>query len=181
MIDYYVENPQTQKLQRKKIKVTRIMSRFPTKSAGVRHLNSIVAALNIRLASGWNPLLYITDNTEPIPVFEPVNVSKTIPVATLLTEQANQGECIVIAPKEEKQLTEEEKRLQTPFVEVCEKYLQEVLKEKRPDTVRSYNSFVGIFSEWVEKQSPNISSSMISHAQIVKFMDYVYNERNSST
>jgi len=177
LIDYYVEDPQTQKLQRKKIKVTRIMSRYTLKSDGLRHVNSIVAALNIRLASGWNPLLYTSDNTEPIPVFEPINVSKTIPVATLLTEQANPGECIVIAPKEEKQPTEEELRLQTPFVEVCEKYLQEVRKEKRPDTVRSYNSFVSIFKEWIEKQSPGISSSMISHVQVVRFMDYVYNER----
>ena len=177
LIDYYVEDPNTQKLKRKKIKVARIMSRFPSKSAGIRHINSIVAALNIRLASGWNPLLYTSDNTEPIPVFESVNVSKTIPVTTLLAENIAQGEQILIVPKEEKQPTEEELRMQTPFSEVSKKYLQEVFKEKRPDTIRSYNSFVSIFCEWVEKTYPNVSSSMISHAAVVKFMDYVYNER----
>jgi len=177
LIDYYVEDPSTQKLKRKKIKVARIMSRYPTKSAGIRHLNSIVAVLNIRLASGWNPLLYASDNTEPIPVFEPVNVTKTIPITTLLAESITQGECIVIAPKEEKQPTEEELRLQTPFVEASKKYMEEIIKEKRPDTIRSYASFVGIFGEWIEKQSPNISTSMVSHAHIIKFMDYIYNER----
>ena len=83
LIDYYVEDPNTLKLKRMKIKVARMMSRFPTKNEALRHVNSVVAALNIRLASGWNPLLYTSDNTEPVPVFEPVNVSKTLPVITV--------------------------------------------------------------------------------------------------
>ena len=180
LIDYYVENPQTQKLQRKKIKVTRIMSRYTLKSDGLRHVNSIVAALNIRLASGWNPLLYVSDNTEPIPVFEPVNVSKTIPVATLLAEQANQGECIVITPKVEIQPTEEELRMQTPFSEVCRKYLEEALKEKRPDTIRSYSSFISILSNWVKTKIKDVKCIDLKGCIITDFMDYVYNERGVS-
>ena len=67
--------------------------------------------------------------------------------------------------------------MQTPFAEVSKKYLQEIIKEKRMDTVRSYTSFVNIFCEWTEKQYPNLSSSMLSHALVAKFMDYVYNDR----
>ena len=180
LIDYYVEDPNTQKLRRFKIKVARMMSRFPTKVTAMRHVNSIVAALNIRLASGWNPLLYVSDNTEPIPVFEPVSVSKTIPITTLLADKASRGECIVITPKEEKQPMEEEKRLQTPFSEVYKKYLDEALKEKRPDTIRSYSSFISILSNWLKTKTKDIKCVELKGYIISDFMDYVYNERKVS-
>ena len=182
LIDYYVEDPETQKLKRKKIKVTRIMSRFPTKTEALRHVNSIVAALNIRLASGWNPLLYTTDNTVPIPVFEPknVNLTNTLPVATLLAEKATQGECIVIAPKEEKQLTQEELRMQTSFAEAIQKYMDETFKEKRPDSIRSYSSFINIFKNWLKTKIVDVKCADLKGCLISDFMDYVYNERKVS-
>jgi len=180
LIDYYVEDPKTQQLRRKKVKVTRIMSRFPTKNEAMRHLNSIVAALNIRLASGWNPLLYTSNNTEPIPVFEPANVSNTLPVTTLLAENTTQGECIVIAHREEKQLTAEELRMQTPFAEASKKYLEETIKEKRPDTIRSYTSFISIFRNWVKTKVKDVKCTELKGCLISDFMDYVYNERKVS-
>ncbi len=182
LIDYYVEDPKTQKLKRKKVKVTRIMSRFPTKTEALRHINSIVAALNIRLASGWNPLLYTTDNTEPIPTFEPanINVTNTLSVTALLAESTIQGECIVIAPKEEKQLTEEELRIQTSFAEVSKKYMEEALREKRPDTIRSYSSFISIFKDWLKAKMKDVKCADLKGCIISDFMDYVYNERKVS-
>jgi len=71
----------------------------------------------------------------------------------------------------------EDSRLYTPLKEVVIKYKQEVERTTRKDTYDSYCSFLEIFCEWIEKQSPNIYSSMITHALIAKFMDYVYNER----
>jgi len=180
LIDYYVEDPNTLKLKRFKIKVARMMSRFPTKNEALRHVNSVVAALNIRLASGWNPLLYTSDNTEPVPVFEPVNVSKTLPVITVLAENTTQGECIVLSPKVEKQPTEEELRMQTPFSEASKKYLDEALREKRPDTIRSYSSFIGIFSNWLKTRFENAKCADLKGCVIADFMDYVYNEREVS-
>lgn len=180
LIDYYVENPATQKLQRKKIKLMRVMSRFSNKTAAVRHVNSIVAALNIRLASGWNPFLFTSDNTEPVPVFEAVNVSKTLPVTQVLAEGTTQGECIIITPKVEIKPTEEELRMQTPFSEVCKKFLDEAMKEKRPDTIRSYSSFIGIFSSWLKTRIKDAKCVEINGCIIADFMDYVYNERKVS-
>jgi hypothetical protein len=71
----------------------------------------------------------------------------------------------------------EDSRLYTPLKEVAEKYIEETKRNTRPDTCRSYTSFVNIFSEWLEKVSPNVYSSMVTHALVAKFMDYVYNER----
>ena len=130
IIEYYVENPQTQSLARKKIKLQRLITRYSTKTEARKHINNIIVALNMKLSTGWNPYFVGEDS-----------------------------------------------RLYVPLREVAEKYKQEVKRNTRPDTCRSYTSFVTIFCEWIEKMSPNIYSSMVTHALVAKFMDYVYNER----
>lgn len=57
LIEYYVAHPQTGKLTRKKIKLTRIVSRYTRKSDARRHAAGMVALINERLAGGWNPFL----------------------------------------------------------------------------------------------------------------------------
>jgi len=130
IIEYYVENPQTQMLARKKIKLQRLLMRYPSKTEARRHINNIVVALNMKLSTGWNPYFMGEDS-----------------------------------------------RLYTPLKEVTEKYLEEIKRNIRAATYSSYSSFVSIFGEWLEKISPNIYSSMVTHALVAKFMDYVYNER----
>jgi site-specific recombinase XerD len=130
IIEYYVENPQTQILARKKIKLQRLLMRYPSKMEARRHINNIIVALNMKLSTGWNPYFMGEDS-----------------------------------------------RMYTPLKKVVEKYLEECKRNTRPDTYRSYSSFVSIFSEWIEKISPNVYSSMVTHALVAKFMDYVYNER----
>lgn len=134
LIEYYVENPQTQELSRKKIRLERLVSRYQTKAEAKKHINNIIVALNMKLSTGWNPYF--------------------------------EGE---------------DSRMYTPIADVCRKYMEETEKTQREDTARSYNSFIKIFSEWIEKQKPGIYSSMISHTMIVKFMDYVYYERKTSS
>jgi site-specific recombinase XerD len=133
LIEYYVENPQTQSLQRKKIRLERLMCRYSSKSEAKRHINNIIIALNMKLSTGWNPYF--------------------------------EGE---------------DSRMYTPIREVANKYMEETEKIQREATIRSYKSFIKIFLEWIEKQKPGIYSSMISHAMIVRFMDYVYYERKAS-
>ena len=133
LIEYYVENPQTQQLARKKIRLERLINRYSTKTEAKRHINNIIIALNMKLSTGWNPYF--------------------------------EGE---------------DSRMYTPISEVCRKYIEETERTQREATVRSYKSFIKIFSEWMDKQRPGIYSSMISHAMIVKFMDHVYFERKSS-
>ena len=130
IIEYYVENPQTQLLARKKIKLQRLLMRYPSKTEARKHINNIIVALNMKLSTGWNPYF-----------------------------------------------VGEDARLYTPLKDVVEKYKNEIKRNTRPDTCRSYTSFVNIFNEWMNKISPNIYSSMVSHALVAKFMDYVYNER----
>ncbi|MDR0206960.1 MAG: site-specific integrase [Bacteroidales bacterium] len=130
IIEYYVENPQTQILARKKIKLQRLLMRYPSKMEAKRHINNIIVALNMKLSTGWNPYFM-----------------------------------------------GEDARMYTPLKEVTIKYLEEIKRNIRPETCRLYTSFLNIFCEWIEKVSPNVYSSMVTHALVAKFMDYVYNER----
>lgn len=130
IIEYYVENPSTQELSRKKIRLQRLTQRYKSKSELRKHVNNIILALNLKLSTGWNPYFVGEDS-----------------------------------------------RLYTPIKDVIEQYKEEIKRNVRPDTHRSYCSFVNIFLEWVEGISPGIYSSMITHAYVAKFMDYVYNER----
>jgi site-specific recombinase XerD len=130
IIEYYVENPQTQILARKMVRLQRLLKRYPSKMEAKKHINNIIVALNMKLSTGWNPYFMGEDS-----------------------------------------------RLYTPLKEVSEKYLDEAKRNTRPATYHSYASFVSIFTEWIEKVSPNIYSSMVTHALIARFMDYVYNER----
>ena len=131
LIEYYVENPQTQELARKRIKLQRLLTRYSSKNEARKHINNIIVALNMKLSTGWNPYF--------------------------------QGE---------------DSRMYTPMSDVLELYKEDVQKELRDTTARSYISFAGIFGEWLAKTAPNIYSSMISHSMIVQFMDYVQNERS---
>ena len=131
LIEYYVENPQTQQLARKKIRLARLISRYPSKTEAKKHINNIIVALNMKLSTGWNPYF--------------------------------QGE---------------DARYYTPLLEVLEEYKEYATKELRESTARSYISFAKIFGEWIEKVSPNIYCSMVSHSMIVRFMDYIQRERD---
>jgi len=54
-IEYWVLNPQTEKLCRKQIKLTRIISRFKKKTDARLFIAKMILNINQRLATGWNP------------------------------------------------------------------------------------------------------------------------------
>jgi site-specific recombinase XerD len=77
--------------------------------------------------------------------------------------------------------SDEDARLYTFISVVCEKYLKEKGKELRPDSIRVYSSFLKIFQEWINKFANNIEyCSMFNKLTAVKFMDYMYSEKNLS-
>ncbi len=57
LIEYYVTHPQTGKLARRKVKLTRIVSRYARKTDARRHAAGMIAHINEQLAGGWNPFL----------------------------------------------------------------------------------------------------------------------------
>ena len=61
VIEYYVEHPHTHKMERKKIKLTRLVSRYKSTKDARLHANKMVMALNIKLSTGWNPLFSSED------------------------------------------------------------------------------------------------------------------------
>ena len=72
----------------------------------------------------------------------------------------------------------EDSRLYSNINEVAKLYIEEKEKELRPDTLRSYKSFCSIFLQWFNKNNVGICSGMITHNIAIRFMDYVYLERN---
>ena len=133
IVEYYVEHPTSHKLERKKIRLNKLTSRYKYIKDARIHANQIVTALNIKLSTGWNPFF-----------------------------------------------SDEDSRLYTPINTVCEAFLKEKEKESRKDTMRSYSSFISIFSNWLNNSVSVEYLSMINKTIIARFMDYVYNERNVS-
>ena len=76
LIEYYVENPQTQELARKKIRLARLMSRYSSKTEAKKHINNIVVALNMKLSTGWNPYFQGEDSRMYTPMSEVLELYK---------------------------------------------------------------------------------------------------------
>jgi integrase len=76
--------------------------------------------------------------------------------------------------------TDENIRLYTSVEDVCNSFLIEKKKDTRVDTIRSYSSFVSIFSTWLNGKGNIGYFSLINRVTISQFMDYVYMERNVS-
>ncbi len=74
----------------------------------------------------------------------------------------------------------EDSRLYEKLTDVSEKYLAEKRKEMRPDTMRSYSSFINVFCAFVNRLNVNQTASTVNKVIAVKFMDYIFNERNVS-
>jgi integrase len=132
-IEYYVENPQTNKLHRKTIKVNRIIARHKYKKDALKHIDEMVRSINIKLSTGYNPFF-----------------------------------------------DGEDSRLYVPMRDVFEQYLMEKSKECRPDTMRSYQSFVSQFTKYIAKNSTVGYISMVTHALVAKYLDHCYNVKNNS-
>jgi integrase/DNA-directed RNA polymerase subunit L len=72
----------------------------------------------------------------------------------------------------------EDARLYVKLDVVTDLFIKEKRKEKRENTVRSYESFCRMLNEWVGKNSPDLLCSMFTQLFAVRYMDYMYNERN---
>ena len=132
-IEYYIQNPSTGQLVRKRIRVNKILKQYKSKREARAHIDGMIFAINQKLFGGWNPFF--------------------------------EGE---------------DARLYVRLSEVAEIYLKEKAKELRPDTMRCYSSFCTILLGWVNRQNTNLFCSLFNKGWTVRFMDYIYNERNVS-
>lgn len=71
-------------------------------------------------------------------------------------------------------------RLYEKLTSVAEKFLAEKKKELRSETMRSYSSFITMFLAYFNRLNQNQTAAMVNKTLAVKYMDYVYNERNVS-
>ena len=126
---YYVKNPQTNKLARKVVKINRIKSITERR----RYAKKLIAEINIKLISGWNPF-----------------IEASAPKGFYLL-----GEVINIFLNNKRNL--------------------------RPHTIRSYKSYLKIFSEWLDfNQMNEIFVIGFNSAHAKKILNNNYNQKNIS-
>lgn len=73
---------------------------------------------------------------------------------------------------------EEDSRMYEKLSDVLTLFLNEKRKELRENTMRSYDSFKTILTEWTNKNNPDLYASLFNQNYAVRYMDYVYNTRN---
>ncbi len=71
IIEYYIENPITKKMERKTIRVNKLAKRYPNVKDAKRHINNIVTSLNVKLSSGWTPFF----ESEDARLYTPVKIA----------------------------------------------------------------------------------------------------------
>lgn len=133
LIEYYVRHPESQDLQRQRVKLNRFRKRFSNTAQFRLAANEMVCAINTKLAGGWNPF-FESDNT----------------------------------------------RYYTKLSEVISVYLSEKEKELRPATFRTYKSWCSMFNTWCVSNFKDTYASLINKVLAVKYMDYMYSQRNIS-
>lgn len=124
-IEYYVTNPISQMLERKKFRLNNLRKRCRTMADFRVQANTLCCQLNVKLASGWNPFVEYT-----------ADAPGAIPMQAMM-----------------------------------ERYLKDVEKDLRPDTLRSYSTFGRIFLEWCEKKAQGMLLKDFTDVLAVRFLD----------
>jgi len=76
---------------------------------------------------------------------------------------------------------QEASRSYTKLMEAIEIYLRNKKKELRPDSIRTYDSAMGIFKEWLRKNGKKDLFVMgFTMTMALEYMNYIFNERNVS-
>ena len=68
-------------------------------------------------------------------------------------------------------------RLFMPLAMVCDDYVKEKEVELRPDTMRSYRSFVKGFTDWIATVAPGCQIGLFNRVMAVRFMDHCFQDR----
>jgi len=62
IVEYYFMNPQTEQMQRKRIRLTRLTKRYPLKRQRLLAAQQVADNLNAKLSGGWSPLHQTEDS-----------------------------------------------------------------------------------------------------------------------
>lgn len=196
-IEYWVENPETRQLVRKRIRLQKIVCRFSNKKDARRYVDSMVRSINLRLAAGWNPLVcestcsdrstvaIVSTASVPAPAIEvrpynylPVQAVAVFPERTDVRPAAVSEPIMEAAPESESvEVPQTSERSATLFKIVSERYFDHCERTERKDSLRSVSSFLKIFGEWLDANHPHSTSGDITKEMVVRFMEHVELER----
>ena len=124
-IEYYVTNPMTKFLERKKFRLNALRSRCRTMNEFKVQALSIACQLNVKLAQGWTPFAEYEANA---PGAIPMDV-------------------------------------------IIDRYLKDIKKDLRADTLRTYTSFCKMFLEWCNQKAEGLLLKDFSDTLAVRYLD----------
>lgn len=191
MITYYIENPQTHTLERKRQRVDYIRKRFKNDKGAILYITKMLNGINEKLEKTKNPNgieKILTENERDFNTAESVpgndwvkrieQISDTINTINEKITTANAVVKLVDERTGNDEKINKNPNLFTPLVETSEKYLQDAQRNNlSKDTIRSYHYFVQVFTDWMISRKPDIKTGEITKNNVVDFMDYIYNER----
>ena len=160
-IEYYFNNPFTQKSERRILKLNTYRKKCRTQADFRVIANRMLYELTSRLSSGWTPVgVYQPDANENVAVVPTAAVPVTVP-QFMETEAQKRARA----------------RAMTPVKELFERYLNEKVRETKKKTFTSYKSHLSTLGKWIEKNYGNLKISEFTAEIAVEYMDYFYNDR----
>lgn len=154
VVEWYIYDENKGKLVRKLVKLNRIKQHSTARDFKI-YVANLVQSINNQLACSF------------------LNENFTIQSAPIVACSAPAD-----APSDEIVHVEETKKA-VPIKDTADKFIVEKSKELRPDSIRSYKSFVKILLEWCIVANVK-SVTQIDSSVAVEFFDYLYNEREVS-
>lgn len=155
---------------------------IPTQSYPIAEF--IPAILKHYPRKGWMIEYYVLNPQEQIMVRKQMRLNRIAKRYTRKNEFRQYANTIVMRLNAKLRngwsplMQNEDSRLYVRIEDVLRAYLDEKSKELRPATMRSYSSFVNIFSAWVEQNAPRIYASLFNRLLAVRYLDYIYSRRN---
>ncbi|MDL2312216.1 tyrosine-type recombinase/integrase [Bacteroidales bacterium OttesenSCG-928-B11] len=199
---YYIENPETGIMERRRQRVDYIRNHFKSDKGAVHHVSKMIKGINKQLEKRYDPetgrKLHVDEKVEELTAtiqsmsasIEEIKRSLTtvatvgLPTSSrLVLEMPEQVASPVSAPPASPEprpvgIGHRPARAGALLKDLIAKYLDEIERNRlSEDTIRSYKSFVNIFTDWTISQFGQIPASSITAEMVADFMDYVYNER----
>lgn len=147
---YYVMNPTSLKMERFRIKINRIQ----TKRERTKYAEALISEINQKLYSGWNPF---SKNIQP---------QKLVPVQVEIQQEVKPLESAAVNNS-------------ISIVKAMQRFFSIKELELRPDSVRSYKSYITTFTNYLkEKNLSEITIKEWTKSMANEYLEFTYVSKN---
>ena len=149
IVEYYVEHPISHKLERKKIRLSKLVSRYKSVKDARAHASKIVAAFNIKLSTGWNPFF----SDEDARLYTSINIV-----------------CEAFLKEKEKELRQDSMRAYSSFILIFSNWLNDFVSVEYLSMINK--TIIARFMDYVYNQR-NVSA--VTYNNYVKLGRALFN------